>query len=235
VLGGDGWDANANASELYVNYVFFKRGYLPAKLELRLKNRSASVTEKIVLQADPASPPGLAPNNTDYMREFERLRYLVADSDLSVSLSQQTLEEIWNGLEKCAEQALSAGDKHTAARIYLRMQYFPSLRRSDGNVYGFSKWDSNSPRGIEMFNRAIALNDGSAYFTAERNREARRTLVAELRKAEPSTKAELLKKYAFLIHETEQIIEKFGDQLWPYVYSLLASGYRHQLKDYNKA
>jgi predicted choloylglycine hydrolase len=86
-----------------------------------------------------------------------------------------------------------------------------------------------------MFNRAIALNDGSAYFTAERNREVGRALIADTLAAKNASKTEFLRKFAENLKETEQIIEKFGDQLWPYVYSLLASGYRHQLKDYNKA
>jgi hypothetical protein len=151
--------------KMMIGFTLLKHGYLPARIDFTVKDESA-LSEKVVLKRDPKQ----AIESQPYLVTFERLRYELSDQKRNVEISEKNherMEHLRTGLEAAAQQALEAGDKKAAARIYARMQYLPSIRFIQGKPAGFSQAEPYSEQSLEYLAKAYELDPANSYIAAE--------------------------------------------------------------------
>lgn len=151
----EGSDAK-RPDRMSIGFTLMKRGYLPGRIDFAVANES-TLSGTVILERDPQRPIESQP----YVERFERLRYELSDPSRNENISEgnhQRIDRIRNDLEETALQALDAGDRQVAARIYARMEYLPSILFIRGKPAGFSQSDPSSPQAKAYLAKAHALD-----------------------------------------------------------------------------
>lgn len=199
---------------LTFGYTFMKRGYLPARADFTIPRSQDRVEATVTLKRNPAEPLELQP----YLQTFARIRFELSDIRKNKVMTQENrlrLEGLRNELEQAARQAIEAGDKPAAARIYARMRYFPRIIVINGQIAGYDQGDANTPEAKRAFDLAYQLDPDNTYVWST-------TFL--LRNRLPDT-ATLEQKRAQGLAEVEKLIAAKGEQAWPECFSYRARGY----------
>ena len=150
---------------MYVGYTVLKRGYFPARINFTLLSES-TVSGKLVLKRDPKQDVA----SQEYQLNFERLRYEMSNPKLNVEISKKNDERMLSlktQLDAAAQQALAAGDKQAAARIYARMQYLPAIRFINEIPAGFTQAEPSSEQAMAYLDKAYSLDSANSHIAAE--------------------------------------------------------------------
>lgn len=222
---------NPRPERVTVGYSFMKRGYLPEQAQIVASSEQSRFALKITLKRNPA-----VPEDTSYLRAFERIRYELSDwrKNGEVSLeNHRRLERLHAELESAAEEALRQGDKPAAARMYARLQYVPEVILENGRPVDAPPWTRDSPRKRTAFDKAARLDPYHPYIWVYRviyqgYRFA--GFYVDNPDATPARKKEFLDQ----IKAMEAVLEKQGEFVWPDFYDILA-GYYMAAGQYEKA
>lgn len=203
---------------MQVGFTVMKHGYLPARIDFPMQDES-HVTGKIALKRDPHQAVETQP----YMQEFERIRYELSDTSRNENMSGGTYERdeaLRKGLEAAAGQAIEAGNKAAAARIYARMQYLPTIQMFQGKAIGFTQAEPYSEQSWAYLVKAYQLDPSHPYIAAEylfkRGSD-------EFRRYSPD-KASDEQKQAFeaFLAKLDALMQASGPQIWPTYHELYA-------------
>lgn len=199
---------------LTFGYTFMKRGYFPAKANFTIPRSQDRVEATVTLKRNPAE----ALEHQPYLQTFARIRFELSDIRKNKAMTEENrlrLEGLRSELEQAARQAVEAGDKPAAARIYARMRYFPRILVIDGRIAGYDQGDANTPEAKRAFDLAYQLDPDNTYIWSE-------TFL--LRGRLPET-APLEQKRAQGLAEVEKLIAAKGERAWPLCFSYRARGY----------
>lgn len=199
---------------LTFGYTFMKRGYYPAKADFTIPRSQDQVEATVTLKRNPAELLERQP----YLETFARIRFKLSDIRKNKVMTQENrlrLEVLRGELEQAARQAIEAGDKPAAARIYARMRYFPRIIVINGQIAGYDQGDANTPEAKRAFDLAYQLDPDNTYVWST-------TFL--LRNRLPDT-ATLEQKRAQGLAEVEKLIAAKGEQAWPVCFSYRARGY----------
>jgi len=213
----------ARPDNLKFGYTFMKHGYLPGKVDFSVSKFQSSVDAVVTLQRDPATQISTAP----YVQTFERVRYELSDLRRNEEMTQENLQRLKGlqaRLEQAAQQAIAAGDKPAAARIYSRMRYLPSITVIDGRIAGYSQGDANSEQAKRAMDMAYQLDPDNLYVWMQ----------TYLRRMQLPPNPTREQRAAAALKEVEKLIAARGEAVWPRYYNARAGG-TAMLGDYAKA
>lgn len=205
---------------MHLGFVILKRGYHPARVTVTLKDETA-VNEQIVLRRDYSQFMDTAP----YWAKYDRLRYLLSDTDSFSALSESvslSLNNIQSEMEKIGIEAEAAGDKAGAARIYARMQYLPSLKYYNGKIIGFEQSSPLSQEHWGYLRRAYDLDPSQPYIAAMylfRIGSEKFGLRYTPGTADTHSRSEF-ESFLGSLHE---LMQKSGGEIWPIYHFLYAN------------
>lgn len=185
-------------------YTFLKRGYLPGRVGFNVPTGQSRVEATVTLKRN----PGEALEAQPYLAEFARLRYELSDAVRNASLTDENQQRVLAlpvQMEAAAQQALAAGDKPAAARIYSRMRYMPSPDVVDGRITGWIDGDAGSRQARRAMERAYELDPDSLYVWMQTYMR-RRSLLPN-----PTTE----ERIAAALYEVEKLIAAKGEAVWP--------------------
>lgn len=211
---------------LVFGYTFMKRGYLPGKVDFSVPSSQTQVQATVTLKRDPTQ----AVPTAAYQQTFDRLRYeLSLPQDPSPSPeNQRRMQAFRPALEAAARQAEAAGDKATAAHIYLRMRYLPSVMHKiddQTEIYAFDQsGDPASPEAKYALDRAYALDPNNPLVW----------LLTLNRRGDVPASAPRDDRIRRNIQQLNQLIATHGENVWPWAYNWRAGSYI-PLKEYAKA
>lgn len=211
---------------LTFGYTLMKRGYWPGQVLFTVTRSQSEVSATVVLKRNPAEAIETAP----YIQTFERVRYeLSLPQDRSTTPENaRRVQAFETQLEEAALQAVAAGDKKAAARIYLRMRYLPKVMvlQRDGTleISGFDNADLKSPNVQRSLDKAYELDPDNLYcwmhtINKRGNLPANATQEQRVRRN---------------LSELEKLIDRHGEEAWPQIYGWHAGTYG-VLGDYAKA
>lgn len=214
----------ARPDNLNFGYSFMKRGYLPAKVEFTLPKNQSEVQATVVLKRDPSQ----SIETKSYLQTYERIRFEMSDSHKNAEMTldnAQRLDSLRQQLDATAQEAERAGDKPAAARMYMRMNWWPTIRIANGKVIGYAQTgDDNDPRNRQLGLKAHALDPDATYVWMF-NVDTRAKLRPGMGQAE-ITRA--------VLAQNLQLVLKKGDKVWPETYGLIVAGYSF-LEEFDKA
>lgn len=201
---------------LNFGYSFMKRGFLPAKVEFTLPKNQNRAQATVVLKKDPSQSVKTQP----YLQTFERIRYEMSDSRKNAEMTLENahrLESLRNELDAAAKAAEGAGDKPAAARMYMRMKWWPTIRiGSNGQAIGYAQTgDDNDPRNRQLSLKAHSLDPDSPYVWMF-NVDTRAKLEPRMNQAD-ITRA--------VLTQNLRLVSENGDKVWPETYALIVRGY----------
>lgn len=209
---------------MQVGFTLMKRGYLPARIDFSVKDESR-LSGKIVLRRDPKHGPETQP----YLQEFDRVRYELSDTSRTENLSgftQHRIDSLRAALEAAAADAIRAGDRSAAARIYARMQYLPVILMSNGKVSGFMQADPYSAVSWAYLTKAYELDPEQPYiastylFRRGADEFGGRKRVSE--QADPERR----QQYTAFLGQLRTLMRTEGQQIWPAYHKLYATWHR---------
>jgi len=204
----------ARPDPLSFGYTFMKRGYLPGRIAFTIPRSQSRVEATVTLKRKSDEALETQP----YLQTFARLRYELSDarrnSDLTEA-NQRRMLDLPDQMEQAAQQALAAGDKPAAARIYSRMRYMPSPDIVDGRIAGWIEADAGSRQARRAMERAYELDPDSLYVWMQTYMR-RRSLLPN-----PTTEERL----AAALHEVDKLIAAKGEAVWPQCFADQASGH----------
>jgi tetratricopeptide (TPR) repeat protein len=199
---------------LTFGYTFMKRGYFPAKADFTIPRSQDRVEATVTLKRNPAEPLELQP----YLQTFARIRFEWSDIRKNKAMTQENrlrLEGLRSELEQAARQAIEAGDKAAAARIYARMRYVPRIIVINGQIAGYDQGDANTPEAKRALDLAYQLDPDNTFIWSRTFR---------LRARLPATATPEQKREPMLA-EVEKLIAVKGVHAWPECYSYRAGVY----------
>lgn len=197
-------------------FTFIKHGYLSGKVEFNLPRSDDKVEATVVLKRDPNQEIETAP----YIQEFERLRYLLSDTTKDFELGQNNRPrtvELEKALEAAAQQAIAAGDKKAAARIYIRMRYLPDVVLSD-RVVSYGHVNRESKRSKRVWALAQELDPDNLFIQMFSIYDGYGDEFHDL----TTSKEEL---YQRKLDAIEKVIQKHELAVWPKLYVWRANLY----------
>jgi hypothetical protein len=189
---------------LTFGYTFMKRGYLPGRVAFTVPRSQNRVEATVTLKRKPDEALETQP----YLQTFARLRYELSDARRNAALTEENQRRVLalpDQMEAAAQQALAAGDKPAAARIYSRMRYMPSPDVVDGRIAGWIEGDASSRQARRAMERAYELDPDSLYVWMQTYMR-RRSLLPN-----PTTEERL----AAALYEVDRLIAAKGEAVWP--------------------
>lgn len=210
---------------LRIAYSFIKKGYFPGFVDFSVPRSQQSAQAVVTLKRNPDE----ALESASYMMEFARLRYeLSKPQDRSMTVqNQRRFEEIARQFEQAAQDAIAAGDKRYAARIYARMRYLPSVKLGGDatiEIRGISMGDAASEQARRAMEMAYQLDPDNLF--VKMNSYGR-----GLTYPSGATKADRIR---INLPALEKLISEGGTSIWPFYYAVRAASYV-ELGDYAKA
>lgn len=204
----------ARPDPLSFGYTFIKRGYLPGKVSFTVARNQSSVEAAVTLKRNPSEALETQP----YLQTFARLRYELSDARRNADLTEENQRRMLalpDRMEQAAQQALAAGDKPAAARIYSRMRYLPRPDIVDGRITGWIDGDAGSREARRAMERAYELDPDSLYVWMQTYMR-RRSLLPN-----PTTE----ERIAAALYEVDKLIAAKGDAVWPQYFADQAAGH----------
>ena len=203
-----------------VGFAAMKRGHLPAFADFSITNESRIQT-KLVLARDPASPSPLP----SYLAEYDRVRFELSDTSRNEEISgsnHERIEGLRGAFLAAADQALAAGDRRAAGRIYARMQFMPVVRFVSGRPAGFAQADRYSEQSWGYLVKAFETAPGDPYVAAERIfRDGALRFGGRLYDPQTAT-PERRKDFEEFFSEIRRLMVNDGDRIWPTFHYLFA-------------
>lgn len=194
----------ARPDPLSFGYTFQKRGYLPGRVAFTVPGNQKRVEATVTLKRKPDE----ALETQAYLQSFARLRFELSDARRNGSLTEENQRRVLalpDQLEAAAQQALAAGDKPAAARIYSRMRYLPGPDVVDGRIVGWIEADASSRPARQALEKAYELDPDSLYVWMQTYLR-RRSLLPN-----PTTE----ERIAAALHEVDKLIAAKGEAVWP--------------------
>lgn len=213
----------ARPDSLTFGYTFMKHGYLPGKVSFTVQKNQNRVEATVTLERNSREALETQP----YLQTFARLRYELSDTRKNTAMTlenQQRMAGLQEQMEQAAQQALAAGDKQAAARIYARMRYMPSLNIIDGRIAGWNQGDAGSEQAKRALDRAYQLEPDNLYVWMQ----------TYLRRMELPPNPTSEQRAAAALLEVEKLIAAKGEAVWPECLRARAGGYA-LIGDYTKA
>jgi len=195
-----------------IGYAFMRRGYLTKVAQIQADAKQCHFDLNIVLEPDPVAPPK---PDCEYQTSFDRIRFELSDSRKNERMSgsnETRLAKIRSVMELAARQAIEAGDRRTAAKIYARMETLPTLTYVNGQIVGFKQTDTEAPENRVAIFKAIELDPNNDYLAMRAVREKGRQVIASLSRP-IMTKEDRERMLAFVEIE-EDAMAKHGDHAW---------------------
>lgn len=198
----------------HFGFTFMKRGYWPGKVEFNVAKNETLVKATVTLKRNPAE----AIETAAYINTFERVRYHLSwFKNIAITAENKAIARKFAiDLESAAQQAMAAGDKATAARIYARMRFLPEIiLELDGPVHmaGFRITDAESPASKRVMDLALQLDHHNLYVWME--------TVHQQINTPPGTPLD--KWRLSYLEQLDNIIAQYGESVWPSVYEARAS------------
>lgn len=206
---------------LVFGYTFMKRGYFPNKLAFTVPKGDRRAEGVVTLKRDPSDPIYDSP----YIQTYDRIRYGLSDTHKNTVMTMENhlrQEGLRQELELAARQALAANDNKAAARIYIRMRYFPELTFLDGRIAGFKQTNIESEHSKQAFQRACELDPDNLFIQME---------TIGMRFPSSATQEERIRKN---VSQLDSLVAKHGDAVWPEMFRWRAGSYAN-LGAYAKA
>ncbi len=194
----------ARPDRLRIAYTFMKRGYLPGRVEFTVAGNQHRVEAMVTLKRN----PGEALETQSYLQTFARLRHELSDTGRDSALTEENhrrVTSLQEQMEAAAQEALAAGDRPAAARIYSRMRYMPTLHIVDGRFAGWNHGDAGSEQARRAIDSAYELNRDDLYVWIQTYMR-RRSLLPN-----PTTE----ERVAASLWEVERLIAAHGEAVWP--------------------
>ena len=197
----------------HFGFSLLKRGYFPGKVEFSVAKNQTSAEATVVLKRNPAE----AINSAPYMQSFERVRYQMSRFQFVGPLneSQATTRSFATQLGAAAQQAVAAGDRATAARIYARMRLLPKIvheTNGSSESSGLVISDVNSAESMRAMDMAFQLDPHNLYVWMS-------TMDRQITVARDAPQEERARG---LRDQLDKIIAQYGESAWPTVYDLRA-------------
>jgi hypothetical protein len=189
---------------LTFGYTLLKRGYLPGRVGFTVPRSLNRVEAVVTLKRNSDE----AFETQAYLQNFARLRYELSDARRNGALTEENQQRVLalpDQMEAAAQQALAAGDKPAAARIYSRMRYMPSPDVVDGRIVGWIEGDASSRQARRAMERAYELDPDSLYVWMQTYLR-RRSLLPN-----PTTE----ERIAAALYEVDKLIAAKGEAVWP--------------------
>ena len=198
----------------HFGFTFMKRGYWPGKVEFNVAKSEELVKATVTLKRNPAE----AIETVAYIKTFELVRYHLSRFEhIAITAENKAkARKFAMDLEGAAQQAMAAGDKAAAARIYARMRFLPEIiLELDGPVHmaGFRMSEAASPESKRVMDLALQLDPHNLYVWME--------TVHQQIKTPPGTPLDKW-RLAYL-EQLDNIIAQYGESAWPGVYKDRAS------------
>jgi hypothetical protein len=209
---------------MQVGFTLMKRGYLPARIDFPVTDEPR-VSGTIVLQRDPKHGPETQP----YLQEFDRVRYELSDTSRNENLSgltQQRIDGLRTALEGAAADAIRAGDKAAAARIYARMQHLPVILMSGGKVSGFMQTDPYSASSRAYLSKAYELDPEHPYIASTSLFRRGADEFGGSKRVSEQAAPERRQEYAAFLGQLRNLMRTGGQQIWPEYHMLYAIWHR---------
>jgi hypothetical protein len=192
-------------------YVVFRRGYKPAEILFTAGRQDSRLVEQVTLERDGARPTVEPP----YMRSYDQLLRELSDTARNEHYrgGSGRIDEIREKLTRTAEEALHAGDRHTAARIYARMETMPEVVTFNGRPAGFAQVNIESPRSRAAIQRAYEIEPDDVYIRMRRLWTEGADLISKTSAPEPTQQDK--ERLAPYVERCEQLIQDHGSAVWP--------------------
>jgi len=219
----EGSDSRRPAS-MQIGFTVMKRGYLPERIDFDVKDESR-LTAKVVLKRDSNQVLETQP----YLQEFERIRYDLSDTSRNENMSSDTyvhVEIMRKTLEMAAAHAMNAGDKATAARIYARMQYLPTIKMHSGKAIGFSQAEPYSEQSWSYLVRAYQLDASNPYIAAKYLFRYGANEFGGYKYVPEQASAEKKQAFAAFLSRLHTLMQTSGAYIWPEYHMLYALWHR---------
>ncbi|CAN7367344.1 hypothetical protein [Massilia sp. LjRoot122] len=209
---------------MQVGFTLMKRGYFPARIDFTVKSESR-LNARVVLRHDPKQGPERQP----YLQEFDRVRYELSDTSRNENLSgfaQHRIDSLRTALEGAAAEAIRAGDRSAAARIYARMQYLPVILMSNGKASGFMQADPYSASSWAYLTKAYELDPGHPYIASTYLFRRGGDEFGGRNRVSEQADAERLQQRAAFLGRLRTLMRSDGPQIWPAYHKLYATWHR---------
>jgi hypothetical protein len=199
---------------LCFGFVFMKHGYLPGKAQFLLPKGQNEVDAVVTLKRDRNRPL----ESPAYARAYDEIRYQLSYTGKNAAMTMANhnrLEELRCRLEETALEAIAAGDRPTAARMFIRMSFMPQLIFQDGRIHGFSQARPRPELVERSLQMAYQLDPSNLYLIMRRyNRDAN---FLDKRGKEERIRARL--------ELVQAMIDAYGEKIWPVYYEIRAVSY----------
>jgi tetratricopeptide (TPR) repeat protein len=197
----------ARPDPLSFGYTFMKRGYLPGRVGFNIPRSQNRVEATVTLRRNPAE----ALATQTYLQTFARLRYELSDTRRDSELTEenrQRVASLQEQMERVAQQALAAGDKPAAARIYSRMRYLPAVHVVDGRIAGWNHGDGGSEEAQQALDKAYELAPEDLYVWMQ----------TYLRRQSLLPTPTMEERVAASLRELDLLIAAKGEAVWPHYF-----------------
>ena len=189
---------------LSFGFVFLKHGYLPAKAQFLVAKGQNQVDAVVTLRRERSRPL----ENQPYMRAYEDIRHQLSYTGKNAAMTMANhnrLEDIRSRLEDTAMQAVAAGDRAAAARMFIRMSFMPQLIFMDGRIQGFSQARPKPEIVDRAMSMAYQLDPSNLYLVMRRYHRDANFLDKKGREERIRARLELV----------QSMIEAYGEKIWP--------------------
>lgn len=209
---------------MQIGFTVTQRGYFSGRVDFKVTNESRC-SIKVVLKRDLSQSVETQP----YLKEFLRIRYELSDTSRNAKISGEAyrrVEGLRQALEVAANQALAAGDKSAAARIYARMQYLPVIQMQNGKVVGFMQVDQYSEQSWAYLVKAYELDPGNPYIAAKYTFRYGATEFGGNKYLPDQASDERAHAFEVFLSQLHMLMKRSGAQIWPEYHELYALWHR---------
>lgn len=192
---------------LSFGYTFMKRGYLPGRVGFTVPRNQNRVEATVTLKRN----PGEALATQAYFQAFARLRHELSDTRRNSDLTEENrrrARSLQKQMERAAQQALAAGDKPAAARIYSRMRYLPTVHVVDGRITGWNHGDAGSEEARRALDQAYELAPDDVFVWMQ----------TYLRRQSLLPTPTMEERVAASLRELDLLIAAKGEAVWPHYF-----------------
>lgn len=197
----------ARPDPLSFGYTFMKRGYLPGRVAFTVPRNQNRVEATVTLRRN----PGEALATQVYLQAFARLRYELSDTRRDSDLTEENRQRVVSlqeQMEQAAQQALAAGDKNAAARIFSRMRYLPAVHVVDGRITGWNHGDAGNEEARLALDKAYKLAPDDVFVWMQ----------TYLRRQSLLPTPTMEERVAASLRELDLLIAAKGEAVWPHYF-----------------
>lgn len=199
---------------LSFGFVFLKHGYQPTKLQFLVVKGQNQVEAVVTMRRDRHRPL----ENQPYMRTYEDIRHQLSYTGKNAAMTlanHNRLEDLRARLEDTAMQAVAAGDRPAAARMFIRMSFMPQLLFIDGRIQGFSQAKPKPEIVDYAMDMAYQLDPSNLFLVMKRY----------ARCANFAGKKTHKERILARLNLVQDMIDAHGEKIWPVYFEIRAMCY----------